>query len=329
MSTTSEPNMAVLCLDLSLLYNVVYHGTKITARCPACTAEGADTLGIHLVVYPNGKYACVKYQGDKNHNRHIWKLVGLKRKLDPIEERRWRQCRAQEQIEKRRKTELLRAAKSNRDRLIEQHGWSIASVVSESPQSPSDIVVETCPRRFLGSLFLPDDRLWTGELNSTGQPHNSVHWKTCDEWVSAPQGTPIGPYVSPATWKPAIYSRTNTNVLTSPYVVLDFDGLDGIQPTTPEEKDALVNAGLAFTRWLRDVLHWQLCAILLTGSKGVHVWFRTPPGSVLDSLKTVHREFGIDPKLIGHPAQPCRLPGHPHPKTGNLSRVLWLQKPII
>lgn len=328
MNDPSKLRFVSSSLDISKLENVVHLENKITARCPACTAEGGDTLGVHLVVYADGNYGCVKHQGDKDHSRCIWKLVGLNRKLDPIEEQRWRRRRAQEQIEKSRKCELIRAAKSSRGNLIEKYEWTIGSVIQESPQSPCVPNVETCPRRFLGSLFRPRDLLWTGEVNETGQPHHTTHWRTCKEWLNAPQGTRIGPYVAPSTWRPGSFSRSNTNVLTDPYTVLDFDGLDGIQPQTPEQKMELVNAGLALTRWLRDVLHWQLAAILLTGSKGAHVWFRTPPSPILDSLNTVHREFGLDSKLIGHPAQPCRLPGHAHPKTGNLSRVIWLQQPI-
>lgn len=329
MNDPSSARFAVSSLDLSRLENMVHLENKITARCPACAADGGDNKGNHLVIFPSGGYGCVRYQGDKEHNRRIKKLVGLNREMDPLEEQLWRRNRAQEQIEKIHKNELIRAAESNRSKIIERYDWDLGSVTLESPQPPFEPAVQTCPRRFLGALFRPGDLLWTGELNDTGQLRHTIQWRTCEEWLNAPQGMRIGPHVAPSVWKQGSFSRSTSNVLSDPYVVLDFDGLDGIQPQTREEKIALVRAGLALTRWLRDALHWQLAAILLTGSKGIHVWFRTPPPIALKSLKDVYLQFGLDHLLIGHPAQPCRLPGHPHPKTGNLSRVIWLRHPEL
>lgn len=49
---------------------------KITARCPACAAEGGDKKGEHLVVYPDGKFGCVKYADDPAHRNKIHSLAG-------------------------------------------------------------------------------------------------------------------------------------------------------------------------------------------------------------------------------------------------------------
>jgi hypothetical protein len=66
-----------MSLDIKKLENVSekFDG-KTTARCPACAAEGGDTKGEHLVVYPDKKFGCVKYPGDAAHRNKIHSLAG-------------------------------------------------------------------------------------------------------------------------------------------------------------------------------------------------------------------------------------------------------------
>jgi len=85
-----------------------------------------------------------------------------------------------------------------------------------------------------------------------------------------------------------------------------------------------LRASLALIRWLREDLHWKLAAILWTGGKSLHAWFRTPPPEVLATLRESAAELGIDAGLIGRPEHPCRLPGWRHEGTGKCSRVWWL-----
>ncbi len=65
-----------MSLNKTLLSNVKQCFGKTTAQCPACEELGADSKGEHLVIYPNGKYACVAYQGDREHRKRIHKLAG-------------------------------------------------------------------------------------------------------------------------------------------------------------------------------------------------------------------------------------------------------------
>ena len=66
-----------MALDITKLTNVKegFDG-KITARCPACAADGADAKGEHLVVFPDGKYGCVANEGDAEHSKRIYGMVG-------------------------------------------------------------------------------------------------------------------------------------------------------------------------------------------------------------------------------------------------------------
>jgi hypothetical protein len=49
---------------------------KLTARCPACALDGKDKKGDRLVVYPDGKFGCVKYEKDATHRKLIHSIAG-------------------------------------------------------------------------------------------------------------------------------------------------------------------------------------------------------------------------------------------------------------
>ncbi|RBP41467.1 hypothetical protein DES53_107299 [Roseimicrobium gellanilyticum] len=51
---------------------------RIVARCPACAANDADRKGNNLVVFPDGRFACAAFSGDKAHNQSILQLLGQK-----------------------------------------------------------------------------------------------------------------------------------------------------------------------------------------------------------------------------------------------------------
>jgi len=317
-------------LDPTRLEKVRHAGTKVVARCPACAEDGGDRRGHHLLIQPSGKFACAAYPGDSDHRRRIFALVGVvaDRERDPEQERRWREKRAEEYLDARARQRLIDTAKTKRAAIIDRHAWDPADVWENSPQRIDCPLVDFDPRYFLDSLFPADVLLWTGETHESGQDgRHSNHWRTCRDWISAPEGERIGPMVSPAIWKVGTVSRAAANVLASPFVVLDFDGFDGAKPETPEQLQAHLHASFALIRWMREGLHWQLAAILWTGGKSLHAWFHSPSQAVLESLKTTAAPLGLDAGLIGRPEHPCRLPGQPHAKTGKLSRVIWLQLP--
>jgi hypothetical protein len=65
-------------IDISKLENVKKGiDGKIVSRCPACAEHGKDTTGNHLVMYPDGKYGCVAYPGDRDHRQAIFALCGV------------------------------------------------------------------------------------------------------------------------------------------------------------------------------------------------------------------------------------------------------------
>lgn len=313
-------------IDTDRLEKVKRTGTKLTARCPACSAAGNDRAGEHFFLNTaDGKFGCGVFPGDTEHRREIFRLIGIigERKPDPERDRRWRMERDEEKRRESANASLVETAKSKRDPIIARHWWDAADVCDNSPQRIDGPLVELDPRHFIVSLFPQDETIWTGEVFHSGVRH-ADHWRTVASWQNAPS---VGPMISPATWKPGTVSRTAENVVTSPFTILDFDGFDGIAPRTPSEIHRHVSDSMAVVRWIREKLEWHLAAIIWTGGKSLHAWFHTPPPHVLQSLKVTATALGIDAGLIGRPEHPCRLPGQRHAKTGQWSRVLWLQNP--
>ena len=68
-----------MALDIAKLENVQKKPDgKIIARCPACAADGNDSKGEHLAVFPDGRFGCAVNPKDKSHTKEIFKLVGIK-----------------------------------------------------------------------------------------------------------------------------------------------------------------------------------------------------------------------------------------------------------
>lgn len=314
-------------LDLTLLENVRHRADDVISACPACREEGKDSDRDNLRVYAAGPFNCIAHPKDREHNRRIFALVGVRgeKALDPVEKRQWRERRARELQRERDVVALQETAKAHREKIIARWEWDLADVWENSPQRIDCQLVESDPRWFISSLFPQDSVVWAGEVHESGQEgiHGS-RWKTVAEWHDEQR---VGPMTTPAIWKPGTLSRAAEFVIATPYVVLDFDGLDGRKPQTPHEIEVHLHTSLALIRWIREGLHWELAAILFTGSVSLHAWFHSPPQDVVESLKATAAALGMDAGLIGHPEHPCRLPGQIHAKTGGTSRTLWLQSP--
>src|ERR1019366_9431372 len=65
-----------MSLDQEKLECVHESGGRTLARCPACAASGHDRRGVHLILYPDGRFGCAAYPGDSEHRRIIWRLAG-------------------------------------------------------------------------------------------------------------------------------------------------------------------------------------------------------------------------------------------------------------
>lgn len=316
-----------LSLDLSLLERRRERSGRIIARCPACAETGGDTKCEHLVIFSSGKFACAAMPQDREHRRRIFALVGIRPEIerDPREVLAMRERQARDRQRERERQKLAGQATAKLREILDAYRWEPADVWDSSPQIPDDDRVIHDPRHFLASLYPADALLWTGEVWESGAGHAS-RWRSCADWLAAGEHEP-GPMVAPGIWKPGTHSRTMDGVLESPYTVLDFDGFGGVKPLTDKQKHAHFLDSLAMIRWVREHLRWHLAAILHTGGKSLHAWFRTPSPEALESLRPNAAALGIDAGLIGRPEHPCRLPGQIHDGSGKRSRVMWLEAP--
>lgn len=318
--------MKTFSIDHARLERVRTSGTKLQSRCPACHAVGNDRAGEHLFLnLQTGAWGCTVFPGDGEHRKEIFALVGVKSDRPPASTSTLRQNAAHERAEAEKRAHSRQSIIDARKAFMGRWGWGPVAVWEDSPQIIDQPLVEYDPRFFIQSLFAQNAIVWTGEVFHSGTRH-ADHFRTTAEWQAADEHS-VGPMISPAIWKPGAVNRTAENVLSSPFVILDFDELDCAPPSTPEAIEELQRFALTTVRWLRS-LGWNLAAIVHTGNKSLHCWFQDPGKAALTSLREMAPALGIDAGLIGQPSHPCRLPGQKHAKSGGMSRVLWLQTPL-
>ena len=173
-------------------------------------------------------------------------------------------------------------------RIMEQ-GWHPADMWEDSPCR----LLDDCTHdwRRLLQLFGETDVIWIGDIKDSGLPAHARNFRTKREW-DREEHCPAQ-FTCPATFKPDSYSRSKSNVLTRPYLVVESDTL---------KKEEI---GAVF-RWLNKYL--PLYAVVDTGSgRSIHGWFAMPPAKSVPLLKQTLMELGCDGKMFTE-SQPCRLP---------------------
>lgn len=72
-----------MSLDLSKLEKVVeLAGGAKRARCPACAEAGQDRNGEHLRIYPDGRFGCCVFAGERDHRKRIFALAGSRERQE-------------------------------------------------------------------------------------------------------------------------------------------------------------------------------------------------------------------------------------------------------
>lgn len=205
------------------------------------------------------------------------------KRLTAEQKQRLAQARCRERIRKR--------AASSRERILTEWSWPLARIITDSPvKAPEEAGGHW---RLLLQRFHPDDVVWLGDKFNSGKPEHAGHFRPAREWMALPDAP--APLICPATFRPGSISRSNEEVVTRRFLVVESDTLG---------KDAV---GAVFC-WLRDKVRLTLTAIVDTAGKSLHAWFEYPPPDVVDELKLVLPVLECDPKLFTA-SQPVRLPG--------------------
>ena len=67
-------------LQLNLVGNLRKQSSGFVGRCPACHEAGQDKGGNHLIIWNDGRFACVCHPGysGSQHRKRIFAIIGIK-----------------------------------------------------------------------------------------------------------------------------------------------------------------------------------------------------------------------------------------------------------
>jgi len=208
---------------------------------------------------------------------------------------------------------LKQKAKDYLPHILQEYSWTPAEAFEESPTTLGDKVHQDWRLQF--TLFTKaEGHVWNGGKCDSGKPHHARNFKTPEEWLG--RSRPLGAFTCPSTFKTGAISRSNKQVASQPFLVVESDTLSHEETCT-------------VFKWMRKSL--KLRAIVDTGNKSLHGWFEGPTPEQRTELKTILPEWGFD-RAMFTPIQPCRLAGvvrpdsRPDPQLGMpvYQSLLWL-----
>lgn len=298
---------------------------KSRFRCPACAASGGDKRSEHLKIFSDGTWGCC-IDSSREHTRSIINAAGIKTDSP--------QPTAAEIARRARQDALRQAAKEKADAdrrnrarralgaIMRNFQWNYSDLILTSPHA-LNFPSEHDPMLFIKRMFGPDEIVWCGDYSDSGEPRHACHWRTAAEWQDCE--TNPGPLTHPAIWQPGHYSRSLAGIVSKNWIVLEVDKhpITGIEPD-PQDLDAIDELHaitLSIVRFIRERAGWELGAIVDSGNKSLHAWFRHPRN--LEAVKADLEALGIDGNML-RTNQPARLPGH-FRNSGRLSKTLWLR----
>lgn len=181
-------------------------------------------------------------------------------------------------------------------------------------------------RQMIEWLFNPDDLLWMGDTHDSGSPGHRANFRTAKDWIQFPD---LPPRLSAGTYREGSYSRSQDNIVTRPFLIIESDELIGHKPATDDEREEnrRLNAGLM--RFLTDRFHLEFRALIDTGGKSLHGWFTHPGEETTQALAKLLDGLAID-SAVFHRAScaPLRAPGCLHEATGKRASLYYLNPPF-
>lgn len=178
------------------------------------------------------------------------------------------------------------------------------------------------PHSMLRGLYQPNDVLWMGDVNDTGQRHHAACFKPQAEWLGREN---LPPRLASGTFKADSISRSKGSVSTAPYIILESDNLIGHKPVTQEDKaiNQCLNYGLA--RYAQEELGLVLRAVVDTGNKSLHSWFDHPGENNFQILQDIADGLRLDRAVLERgSSSPLRAPGCKHEESDISSSLLYL-----
>jgi hypothetical protein len=258
--------------------------------CPACREIGKDTDGDNLKVFPSGKFHCIAAGKDKAHNRRIIELkpdLGKENLLPSSAP-----CLTARPRPIPQHVDLLSRIKAGYPAMVADL-WESSSVRCDEDSDDAKVFLRLFPSK--GVLWIAPD------IFQSGKPEHARFFRTREQ-LEAETFTAPGTRIAPASFKPGSYSRNRESVADHLFTVAESDeiGADKLYA----DKDEFCS----LIRWLREACGWHLAAVVDSGGKSLHAWFRHPGASDMELVAEHAAALGLDSKF-SEPSQPWRLPG--------------------
>ena len=166
-------------------------------------------------------------------------------------------------------------------------------------------------------LFPADSVLWIApNIFQSGRPEHCVNFRTRTEWEGEAFAAP-GTRIAPASFKVGSYRRSGDSVAQHLFTVIETDEIGyGKLYGDKDEFCSLI-------RWIREACEWHLAAVVDSGGKSLHAWFRHPGAADVQQLAEHAVELGLD-KKFAEPSQPWRSPGVRRENTATLQCLVYL-----
>ena len=244
----------------------------------------------------------------------------------PPDQRKARAATIAEQARQRRKKEradeITEALAHRRESILEPYlseswradFWHNSPVILDSPESEN-------AKLMIQGLYRPDDVLWLGDQFDSGKPRHAANFRTAGQWFEIES---LPPRIAPGVFKPGVISRSDSNLVESPFIVIESDDLIGHKPTDDEEREENKRLCAALISLCRDRLKLNLRAVIDTGGKSLHGWYDRPSPEALAALMRIAKGFTIDEAVVTRASGPLRLPGCVHQSTGQPARLHYL-----
>jgi hypothetical protein len=263
---------------------------KITMPCPACREAGKDTAGDNLTVFPSGKFHCIAAGKDKAHNRRIIELMPELGSAKPFPSSG--PCLAARPRSAPKPVDLLSRIKAGYPATVADL-WESSPVRCDDDLDDAKVFLQLFPSR--GILWISPD------IFQSGKPEHARFFRTREQWEAETFTTP-GTRIAPASFKAGSYSRNRESVADHLFAVVESDEIgEGKLYASKDEFCSLI-------RWLREACSWHLAAVVDSGNRSLHAWFRHPGSVDMRRLAEHSTALGLDAKFA-EPSQPWRLPG--------------------
>lgn len=267
---------------------------KTIMPCPACREIGKDTDGDNLSVFPSGKFHCIAAGRDRAHNRRIVALrpdLGAGDTFPPAQSKR--------PISNPRASKPAAAPVDLLSRIKKGYPATVADLWESSPVRADEDLDDA---KALLQLFPLSGILWIApDIYQTGKPEHAKFFRTRAEWQGQTFTAP-GTRIAPSSFKPGSSSRCAGSVEAHLFTVIETDEIgEGELYASKDEFCCLI-------RWLREGCGWHLAAVVDSGRRSLHAWFRHPGHADMTQLAEHVAALGLDSKF-SEASQPWRLPG--------------------